>query len=386
MHRAGSRRGLCNRVSLILVGLLLAVSGSGCSRTPAASSPALIYDTVRDDFPRGIACAQGRVVLVGETWGDGSLSQAWALVTAESASPDWTQTFGGGRPAGFEAVAAATDGFLAVGWVKSIDTRGRTKGYAEKVAWDGSEEWETEFGPPEADSRFSCVSSLSDGGYALAGTSNMVDAWVLRLDAKGGQLWTLSLGPEVNPHGIVELPGGDLLVAGGLQTRNEPYQSFRTFVALVGPDGKSHWSRSLDDALNLGTEDPGRSQIEWAGRTSDGRPVIGGTTPASSWVALLSPDGTVAWSAGLLAETTVGAGSTDGGCTVLGTLSDAWVARLDAGGGAVWKTSLGIPGGTGTAICADAAGACWAAGYVRSATGNAGVWLVRVSPSGDVVR
>jgi len=61
----------------------------------------------------------------------------------------------------------------------------------------------------------------------------MLDAWVMGLNAGGDVLWSLSLGPWITPRSIAELPSGGLLAAGDIQTRNEPYQAYRAYVAAV---------------------------------------------------------------------------------------------------------------------------------------------------------
>ncbi len=102
-------------------------------------------------------------------------------------------------------------------------------------------------------SMLSAVAGLPDGGFAVAGKSELWDrrklVWLARLDAKGNLLWEKFLHASNSPAGretgievmdILALPDGDLLLAGRAGLRGDTYQEDSRFpwLARIADEGE----------------------------------------------------------------------------------------------------------------------------------------------------
>lgn len=131
---------------------------------------------------------------------------------------------------------------------------------------------------------------------------------------------------------------------------------------------------------------------------SAGEPIVGGTAADPSWVAQLNTAGevlgVVALPAGIVAGVGAcvgsGDGSTDGAFVVVGTSAEGWVAEFGRVGGAAtpaqatWRTGVGLPNSTSTAVCAGPGSGYWVARYAPSGDGDTFAWLVHLSGAGDL--
>jgi hypothetical protein len=249
----------------------------------------------------------GGFAMVGTTYSKGAgASDAWVLRLDPQGNVLWDRTFGGrGEDAGF-AIAAMPDGGFAVA------AKSRSKGPGVAYAWvlrldrDGRVQWEKTFPtdviPREDLYELATLAALPDGGLVLGGrkktdTSEDFDAWVLRIDAKGGVVWDKTYA---GPNGervdtILALPDGGVLAAGGSQTTELAYG----MAWRLDRDGGLLWQKTFGAPLG------------W---------VIGST---------LLPDGGFAL-AGFTATTV---GSDKGG--------SVW--RLDPSGRTVWQQTIDAP-------------------------------------------
>jgi hypothetical protein len=134
-----------------------------------------------DAFWRGLTVADG-YVFAGEYAG----ADGYVLKTDAEGTEQWTYTPAGEEGSRFEGLAAADDGFLAVG-----ATADGGDGWAVKLTADGTEEWSETY-DAETESWLNDAVAHDEGYYLVGrtaeGTDDDNDAWVVEIDADGEQV------------------------------------------------------------------------------------------------------------------------------------------------------------------------------------------------------
>lgn len=204
--------------------------------------------------------------------------------------------------------------------------------------------------------------SIDLGGENLAAAGGASDIFVARLDARGAHLWSRRFGSAEGdiPAGIALDPSGDVFVAGMVQAPMDfggptldPGDALKYDVVvakLAGSDGSHVWSRRYGD--------PSESDRTYAIAADD----VGSVAVGGRFLGTL--------------EFVEGEPHSPG--------NDAFVAKIDGAGEAVWSTALGGPGeDVVDELAFDADGDLWVVGTFTGAVdlgggpvGQAGVTSV----------
>jgi hypothetical protein len=150
-----------------------------------------------------VATSDGGYALVGETSSYGAGKRDFYLVkTDESGNVEWTQTYGGTEPDRAHALVETSDGGYAMAGSTWSFGAGQEDFWLVKTDAYGKMEWHQTYGGPEIDIAWALVAT-SDGGYAMAGvTGNPIagnqDFWLVKTDAFGNMLWNYTYGGVEN--------------------------------------------------------------------------------------------------------------------------------------------------------------------------------------------
>lgn len=132
------------------------------------------------------------------------------------------QTTVGGNANDFprDVIAVADGGFVIVGVTQSFTTDNNNQAYLVKIDSKGKQVWEGNFGGAK-DELGSRVTPTSDGGYVMCGITRSFgpsqDSYVVKVNSAGSKVWEKYYGAADStetPFGIVPVgTAGDLLVA-----------------------------------------------------------------------------------------------------------------------------------------------------------------------------
>jgi len=344
-----------------------------------------------NDEGLGIAAdTAGNALVTGWTWSAGWVLDGWdtshngsvdVFVVKLSASGGhlWSTYLGGSGldkgyaivadAAGNALVAGCTDsgGWVSGGWDTSYGGNGDS--FVVKLSASGGHLWSSYLGGDgedwsngiavDADGNTLTTGGTKSSGWVSGGWDTSLggvrDAFVAKLSASGGHLWSSYLGGSYDDYGggIAADSAGNVLVTG--DTRSAGWvsggwdtsycESRDVFVAKLSASGGHLWSTYLGDY--------GDDNSYGIAAAPTGDVLVTGQTQSSNtnWVS-------GGW------DTNYGGGSRDG-----------FVVKLSASGGHLWSSYLGGNGlDMGHGIDVDAAGDVLVTGYTDSEGWVSGGW------------
>jgi len=321
------------------------------------------------------------------------VEQAWVLRFDQAPALRWERILGRealGTGTLGRAIAALPGGGLVAAGEEQVAV-GVFRGWLLALSAEGEVLWERTPGQ-EGVNGFNAVSVHEDGSIVAGGVQDAV-GWVVRMDARGGQLWSVKLPRLEAVTALVALPGQRTAVVGKAETSTVGLGISRLF--LLEADGR----------VSRETQLPARGQGELnaLARMRDGGLVAAGSasrpdsTERHLWAVRLDSRGEVLWQQ-LLDGTEPEQGSAltplpDGGIAVVGFSSteqaghEARVWRISADGKLLWQRSYGGAGedlGYGIARLED--GNLVVVGSTTSkGAGKTDVWTFGLSPEGQML-
>jgi hypothetical protein len=297
-------------------------------------------------------------VITGYTRSFGSTSgrNVWLVKTDADGNLEWQNAFGGNNDdEGYSIKQTSEGGYIISGHTKSFGAGGKDV-LLIKADADGNQEWLKTYGGNFDDEGYS-VLQTPDGGYLIAGVTSSFssggrDVWLVKTDSGGNQEWTKSLGgmSSDGAWSVVQTTDGGFALAGW------------TFSYGPGPLGNA-WLVKTDATGNqLWQKAFGGSDVDRAHdlkQLDDGGYILTGYTSSSGAglydMLLIRTDslGNEIWT-----KTFGGSGrdygqsvlqiADDGGFLAAGyTLSygmgsdDMWLVRTDVNGELLWHKTLG---------------------------------------------
>ncbi|NLZ30703.1 MAG: hypothetical protein GX885_08195, partial [Methanomicrobiales archaeon] len=322
-----------------------------------------------------VACPDGTgFFLAGETasFGEGG-TDAWVVRLTPEGDEVWNRTYGGSEADTARSIIRTGDGNLLVAGNLTFVTDGArldTDAWLIKIDPSGAEVWNRTYGGPDVNASASAVIEIDDDGYLFVGSivpwgEAGSDAWVVRLNESGGTVWERRLGGDRadTANAVTRLPDGDLIFAGS--------------TGSWGAGGSDAWVVRLDgsggEVWNKTFGGPGDDGARAVINTTDGNLLIAGTftersgneTPDTDALLIkLTPDGDILWNwiygdVGVNESANTVIETYDGGYVFAGDTgfpgvddTDAWLVGTDSEGAVAGsKTFGGInPGDRATSL------------------------------------
>lgn len=267
------------------------------------------------------------------------------LIASSSNAQDilWEKSYGGKHAEYlFDAQPTADYGFILAGSSISGKTGNKedaNKGDLDYWIWKmdekGELDWQKSFGGSGVD-LLQSIRLTSDGGYILAGISNSIkgldkhddtkgndDFWIIKLDAKGNELWQKTIGGsgQEKLHSITLTADGGYLLGGSsasyktlstsgvedLLSKSENTRgNLDYWIVKLKKDGSIEWQKTLGGKY--------ADEVKSVAVLANGNYLIGGTSNSP-----ISGDKT---------QDNLG-------------LNDFWLLQLDKTGNVVWQQTIG---------------------------------------------
>ena len=323
-------------------------------------------------------------------------------VSAASATPGWSKTYGGANvDRAYAMIKTNEGGYAMVGTTNSFGA-GIINAFVVKTDGDGNLLWNQTYsglGQGIADA----IVQASDNGYAITGYSYSLDesggglaAWVLKTDFSGVLEWNQTfpeLGTAIGYSILQTSDGGFAFVGTSNSIGNGGKEGF---LAKLNSTGKMEW--------NLTYGGVGDDEVFSVIQTSDSGFILGGDTsptqggPSSLWLIKTDNQGVMQWNKTYgngndinILSTLVRSG--DGGYAIIGTVipangtagDDYLLVKVDSSGNVQWTKTYSA------STVDDALGGIQTGdgGYalvgVSNSSGSAFVkaWLVKADANGN---
>ncbi|MCC5946116.1 MAG: hypothetical protein JJT94_14395 [Bernardetiaceae bacterium] len=213
--------------------------------------------------------ADGGYIIVGysDSYGAGpDMKDIWVVKISDSGLREWDKVLGSRESIdeGQGIVADDEGNFLVVGTTLPI-SGGNSDILAIKIDGKGNVLWEKKYGSKASEAAHGVCKTQN--GFAIIGHSESDgrgkwDMFVVSIDNEGNKIWEKSYGGADNEMGnaIKEDAEGNLILAGYTYTFAEG--SHDAWVVKVNKEGKQLWTRnygglSTDEAFGIAIEDKG---------------------------------------------------------------------------------------------------------------------------------
>ncbi|MFC1474891.1 hypothetical protein ACFLQK_02490 [bacterium] len=256
----------------------------------------------------------------------------------ESGKEEWSGNYGVDY-VGESVVIASDTAYVVVGRYGSL----------AKVDSDGNELWVKQYGGEGSDNTFA-LQKTSDNGYVISGYTTSFgadeeDAWILKVDSDGNQLWSTISGLEGSDQveSVQETTTGDFVVAGYTTVKGSGNAD--GLVIKFDSTGNKVWAKQYGgdapDFANtiLNTDDGGYIV---SGRSSSF------SSPSVPWIFKLDSDGNEVWSKTYnnfpYAIIFQMAQTSDGGYILAGWSGgtpDVLAIKVDSSGNEIWARTIG---------------------------------------------
>lgn len=376
-----------------------APADSGAKPLPCDNGAGLLEKTwnggVDESLNGMVQTASGGAVFVGATGNGGSGSDGFAVRVSAQGAVVWAKTIGGAAADRLDGIAAAGDGFVAVGMTKSKGA-GLGDGWLVRLDSAGKVSGEVTYGGSGDDAMQGVAATV--GGFVLAGSNRSLgggleDGWLLLADPNGQKVWEAKYGGgQIDQFwGVAVTPGGRIAAAGS--NMSSAKSGSDAWLLVAEADGTQVFSKTY----HMGEYDEARAVIA----QPSGGFVLTGTASNNGnpdlWVLGIGEDGTLLWSDLLTGNQTetgraiamwadgsfavVGESSSSGANTPGGI--DGWAIRYDAWGNRMWDKKFGTSGNEWlSAVAAIPDGGLWLGGR-RFVGGGLDAWYLRVDPWGN---
>ena len=307
--------------------------------------------------------------------------------TFENQSFSWTPTY---EQAGeYDVMFKVSDGDVESSIIVKI------------VVVNVCETWDKTYGGNEEDFATS-IQQTSDGGYIVAGSSQLIsaggwdwDPWILKLDSSGNLEWDKTFGGSGNDiaRSIQQTIDGEYIVAGSTSSKGAGEHD--ALVLKLDSNGDLLWDKTF------GGSSPDVA-VSIQQTTDGGYIVLGGTSSKGAgehdaWVLKLDQNGILEW------DKTFGGSNfdiaqsiqqtTDSGYIVAGYTpskgaggGDVWVFKLDSDGNLLWDKAFGGSSPDGArSIQQTTDGGYIVVGSTQSkGAGGEDVWVLKLDSNGDL--
>ena len=220
------------------------------------------------------------------------------MAAADSAS-SWIHAYVGTNKDRVESLIQASDGGYVIAGATNVTDSGRLEAWLLKTDARGNQEWNRTYGT-SGSAWARCIIQTDDGGYAIAGMANYV-ADLIKINGYGNMVWNRSYSQMASAYAVIQTTDGGYALAG---SSGDFGGSDTCCMVKVDSLGNIVWSNSYSQAGNGGAS----SLVQ----TSDGGYALVGTTENMDFLLVkVDGKGKFDWSK------TYGSQDKDGGYSVL---------------------------------------------------------------------
>jgi len=261
----------------------------------------------------------------------------------------WSKTFGGNGEDVIQKILKCNDYYFAIGYTESYGN-GEADYWVLKFDGDGNEIWEKTYGSSNVEFASDAVcegnSIIIVGLQAAAMGSTEQDAWVIKIDCDGNLIWEKTFGgSDIDWLFCIEKDGDDFIMGG--YTASFTSVAWDAWLVKIDGDGNEIWNKTygggdvdtIEDIVVSGEGYIAAGDTMSYGRWQDAFLMKVDKEGEQKWVKIF---GGSDWDAFVAVEKEedgyIIAGRTDS----FGAGNfDAWLVKVDGGGNEIWNKTYG---------------------------------------------
>jgi hypothetical protein len=170
----------------------------------------------------------GGCIIAGSTFSFGAEGDIWILKLSSAGDIEWQKTYGGVNSDSASFIQQTSDGeYIVVGHTESLEEEQLNRDiWILKISSGGDILWQKAYGGSK-DEEANSFQQTSDGGYITAGSTSSFgaegDIWILKLSSDGDIEWQKAYlqGEEENASSIQQTSDGGYIVAGSTNIYSE---------------------------------------------------------------------------------------------------------------------------------------------------------------------
>ncbi len=239
-----------------------------------------------------VECADGGFAVTGSTQSFGAGSgDMWVIRTDADGIHLWNHTYGGtDYDSGWKIITCSSGGFAVAGYTFTYSV-GERDAWLVRIDEDGNHLWNQSFGGIDYDVVYG-LDEIPTGGFALAGITEsfgagLRDVWVIGTDSSGNHLWNHTYGGSDNDQArrLVACSGGGFIFVG--DTTSFGAGLLDAWVIRVNNTGHQLWNHTYGSTA----DDYGMDIVECSG---GGFAFVGSTTSYGAadfdyWLVRITP-------------------------------------------------------------------------------------------------
>jgi hypothetical protein len=395
------RRKIIVQSTLLLISVILLANlvGIGGGIVHAASVTTFSKTYGGSDYQQAnsvIQTSDGGYALAGWTssYGTGYYN-FWLVKTDSQGNQQWTQAYGSAGDSEASLVVQTSDGGYALAGFTNSTGNGVYSFWLVKTDSKGSMQWSKAYGG-SGDSEAYVMIQTSDGGYLLAGYTTTPGTGgrqilLVKTDSNGNMIWNQTYGgPGDNvANSVIQTSDGGYAIAGSTDSAGAGGNDY--YLVKVNANGIMEWSQTYG---GLG-DDYAYSVVQ----SSDGGYTLAGYSYSYSdgynnfWLVKTDSNGNMLWSqtydGGADSEASSLVRTSDGGYAVAGNIQSSsgeaiWLVKTDASGDAQWTQTYTSSGDNyATSLIQTSDGGYAVAGYTdASGAGSTNFYLIKTTSTG----
>jgi hypothetical protein len=347
--------------------------------------------------------SDGGYILVGELNSyDNGHGDTWLIKTDATGNKEWEKNYGTNiGEKGWSVIETNDEGFAIIGWESAIDGLSSNL-LITKTDSQGNKQWEKKYGGQYHDSGWA-IKQTSDNGYIVAGRSDVIsthneDAWLIKTDSSGNKQWDKTFGGTgLDVFYSVDIASDGSFYLFGITESFVPSGNLRdAWLLKTDSFGNELWNKSYGG----GDED----LCERGFIASDGGCILLGRTESFSsntvddaWVIKTDSSGNELWNKTYGNKQNnfflAGQQTSDGSYAFFGTDRPLigynwkyfWLVKTDSSGNEQWNKTYGSGLETGYHMSLTSDGGYVLTGLTKSYGGSDyDIWLIKVDANGEI--
>lgn len=327
---------------------------------------------------------------------------AFLIKTDSNGNVQWSKTYEGlGYVHTYSMVQTSDGGYILAGGTKEPNATSGCFFWLVKTDSSGNQEWNNTYGKPNSDGVYSVIQT-SDGGYALVGSTvygNEGDnpVWFVKTDSYGNMKWNQIYDGSgwADAYSVVQTSDGGYALAGTTNPQGHLAEDF--WLVKIDAIGSIEWTKTYNNSGGAGATSI--VQTNNGGYTLAG--YIGGFGPMWIWVFNVDSNGTMIWNTTWGNPQPMGPDSliqtNDGGCVVTGYASSLngfnglqsylFIFKLASDGNMRWEMKYSTLDDSNSALYAVQTkddGYVLAGTMLSNTTGLDEIWFAKVNSTGSL--